>query len=150
MKKNTTTALLGTFLLSIICLLLLTLTNCNREEDITLPHQLAVSDLIDSLTGSFTGTDYHVIYGGGVQYDTLYNQALILSKSNDSTIVANGDTLNFKGSLDGKDYLFEWNYTSVYSNKLLRIDSNFNTITYMRTTNNGGFGGNNYLLVIDR
>ena len=135
---------------------LMVLCACKKEtttNNNNIPtHQIVLSDIVDSLVGNYTGIDYQSMFGNGlIQYDTVYNAPITIAKFNDSVLVVNSyDTLLFRGSLAEKDYLFEWNYTSTYSNKRLWIDSNFNTIGFNRTTDNGGYGGTNSTLQVNR
>ena len=137
---------------SLISLSLLLLYNCKKDKPVTIQHQITVSDIIDSISGNYNGTSYNQAFGGGViQYDTIYNTALLITKYNDSFLVVNQyDTLHFIGNLTNKNYRFEWNQYSVYADKFIGSDSLLKTITYSQQTDNGGFGGTNKSLTVNR
>ena len=114
------------------------LSSCKKETT-TKSTNLSISQLVQKIIGTYTGTQY-CSYGSGAAgytYDTTYNASIVISTSDDSTIIMNGRQLNFAGNLS----LHQYDFYSASSGGgyNAQFDSSCHTLMYGYW--DGGLGG---------
>lgn len=80
---------------------------CKKEVTLT-NNNLTLSQLVDKAIGKYTSTQYCSSGNsiGGYTYDTAYNVTIVISTSDDTTIIFNGTQMYFSGNLSAKQYSF--------------------------------------------
>ncbi|MBS1686969.1 MAG: hypothetical protein JSS76_19685 [Bacteroidetes bacterium] len=83
------------------------LSSCKKNEAVTKAEPLTLQRLVQNVIGTYTVTQY-CSYGsgaGGYTYDTV-TAPLVISTSDNASIIMNGTQLHFAGNLDSMRYDF--------------------------------------------